>query len=456
MKADRTKLPAPGPASAVHLPSIRKETLGNGLAVWTVAHNSVPVVSFMLVVPAGSAQDPAGLAGLASLTGDMLDEGSGARSAIDMHDALARIGAQFDTEVGVDASSLSLTTLTTWQAKGLTLLADMSTRPALVEAEVDRVRQLRVNRLGQLRDLPQFVAQQAFTRFIFGDHPYGHLPVGNQQTLGAATGEAVRAFHRRVFVPQGTTLVAVGQAPHEELLAAVTEAFGGWEAAPEALGHVPAVIAEPPDQPPFGRLALVHRAAAAQSELRIGQVAAARNTPDYHALLVLNTVLGGQFISRINMTLRQKKGYTYGARTAFEFHRLRGPFAFQSSVHSQVTADALREAMSEIEAIRGTRPATAAEIETAKAALTQGYARNFETAQQVARAVAQLALFGLPDDYFEQFVPRVNAVTADDVLRVAREYLNPDRMGIVIVGDRDVVEPGLAALPYGDPVPIPA
>jgi zinc protease len=168
----------------------------------------------------------------------------------------------------------------------------------------------------------------------------------------------------------------------------------------------------------------------------------------------LNTVLGGQFISRMNMHLRQKKGYTYGARTAFEFRRRRGPFGFQSSVQSRVTADALRDAMEEIAAIRDARPATAEEIRTAKAALTQGYARNFETAQQVARGVAQLALFGLPDDYFEQFVPRVNAVTAEDVLRVAREYLDPERMAIVIVGDRDVVETDLAALPYGAPIPL--
>jgi predicted Zn-dependent peptidase len=454
MTIDRTKLPAPGPAPAVHLPSIRKDRLPNGLAVWTVEHDSVPVVTFVLVVPAGSAQDPPGLAGLASLTGDMLDEGSGDRTAIDMHDALARVGAQFDTEVGVDATLVSLTTLTDWQARGLTLLADMTVRPALAEAEVDRVRQLRLNRLAQLRDLPQFVGQQAFTHFLFGDHPYGHLPVGSQETLGAATGDAVRTFHRQVFVPDGSTLVAVGRATHEELLAAVTDAFGDWKAAGDAVDHLPAELPEPPDRPPFGRIALVHRPAAAQSDVRIGQVTAARDTPDYHALLVLNTVLGGQFISRVNMHLRQKKGYTYGARTAFEFRRRRGPFGFQSSVQSRVTADALRDAMDEIAAIRGERPATADEIRTAKAALTQGYARNFETAQQVARAVAQLALFGLPDDYFEQFVPQVNAVTADDVLRVAREYLDPERMAIVIVGDRDVVESDLNALPYGAPIPL--
>lgn len=456
MTVDRSRLPVAGPAPVVHLPTIQKSALANGLAVWTVEHNSVPVVTFVLVVPAGSAQDPPGLEGLASLTGDMLDEGSGPRSAIDMHDALARIGAQFETEVGVDASFVVLTTLTQWQPRGLALLADITTRPALAEAEVTRVRQLRLNRLAQLRDLPPFVAQQVFTRFLFGDHPYGHLPVGSPKTLAAATGEAVRTYHRRVFVPRGATLVAVGSAPHRELLAAVKEAFGGWQPDRDAVDHVPAEIPDPADRLPAGRIALVHRAGAAQSELRAGRIAAARDTPDYHPLLVLNTILGGQFISRINMNLRQKKGFTYGARTAFEFHRRRGPFVFQSSVQSRVTADALREAMGEIGAIRDERPPTAEEIETAKAALTLGYGRNFETAQQVARAVAQLALYGLPDDYFEQFVPRVNAVTVEDLRRVAQAYLDPDRMGIVVVGDRDVVGPGLSSLGYGEPVALAA
>ncbi|MDE3153457.1 MAG: insulinase family protein [Acidobacteriota bacterium] len=447
MSVDRTRLPVSGPAAAPRLPEVRRTRLSNGLAVWTAGHHSVPVVTVVLVVPAGAAQDPADRPGLASLTGDMLDEGSGARSAIDMHDALARIGAQFDTEVGADATLVAITTLSRHLAAGLDLLADVVLRPSLAAGDFERVRRLRLNRLQQLRDLAPFVAERAFARWIYGTHPYGHVPVGDETALAALTLDEVRGFHARMFVPEGATVIAVGDAPHASLVAAVEAAFGGWRA--PAGVHGPSDLPEPPADPPAGRLALVHRPAAAQSELRIGQVAAARDTPDYHALLVLNTILGGQFISRINMNLRQTHGYTYGARTAFDFRRRRGPFQFESSVQSSVTADALREALGELEAIRGPRPATADEIETARTALTRGYARNFETAQQVARALSQLALYGLPDDYFQQFVPRVEAVGEAEVLRVARDYLHPDRMGILIVGDRDVVAPGLAPLQAG-------
>ncbi len=419
MTVDRTRLPVSGPVAAPRLPEVRRTRLPNGLAVWTAEHHSVPVVTVVLVVPAGAAQDPLERPGLASLAGDMLDEGSGARSAIDMHDAFARIGAQFDTEVGADATLVALTTLVRHRDRGLALLADVTLRPTLAEDEFERVRRLRVNRLRQLRDLAPFVAERAFARWLYGDHPYGHVPVGDETALAAMTIDDVRRFHRRVFVPDGATVIAVGDAPHEEMVAALAEAFGGWDAGD---ARVPVELPEPPDDPPAGRLALVHRPAAAQSELRIGQVAAARATPDYHALLVLNTILGGQFISRINMNLRQAKGYTYGARTAFDFRRRRGPFQFESSVKSSVTVDALREALGELEAIRGTRPATVDEIEAARTALTRGYARNFETVQQVARAMSQLALYALPDDYFQQFVPRVDAVSEADVLRVAREY----------------------------------
>ena len=454
MIADRSRLPAAGAAASVRLPAIHKTRLPNGLAVWTVEHRNVPVVCCLLVVPAGSAQDPPGLDGLASLAGDMLDEGTGDLSALGVSDRLARLGAQFETEIGVDATLVALTTLSHSLARGLALLADMTVRPRLAAEDFDRVRRLRLHRLTQLRDLPPFLAERAFARWIYGSHPYGHMPLGAEPTLQRMTVDDVRRYHRRVFVPDGSTLIVVGDGTHDALAAAVAEAFGGWQATGD--GHVPVDLPEPPDRLPSGRVALVNRTGAAQSELRIGQVAVARDTPDYHALLVLNTVLGGQFISRINMNLRQAKGFTYGARTVFDFRRHRGPFVFLTSVKSSVTGEALREAMAEIEAIRGGRPATPEEVRTAAAALTLGYGRNFETAPQVAQALSQLALYGLPDDYFEQFVPRVVAVTAPEVLRVAQQHLDPDRMALLVVGDRAVVEPALAALPYGAPTILPA
>jgi predicted Zn-dependent peptidase len=205
---------------------------------------------------------------------------------------------------------------------------------------------------------------------------------------------------------------------------------------------------EPPATPP-DRLALVHRHGSAQSELRIGHAAVTRSTPDYHALIVLNMVLGGQFVSRINLNLREDKGFTYGARTAFDFRRGRGPFVLQVSVQTDATVEAISESLAELAAIRGARPASAEELVLARAALTRGYPRGFETAEQVARAAAQLALYSLPDDYFSQFVPRVSAVDSSDVTRVAREHLDPARLVTVVVGDREKIGASLARLDLG-------
>src|SRR5262249_27857764 len=201
---------------------------------------------------------------------------------------------------------------------------------------------------------------------------------------------------------------------------------------------------------------VVPRPKAPQSELRIGHVAVARDTPDYHALSLANAVLGGQFVSRINLNLREDKGFTYGARTSFEFRRRPGPFVLQASVETAATAQAIKESIGEIGGIRGPRPITADELSFGIAALTLGYARNFETADQISRAVMQLALYNLPDDYYEQFVPNVERVTRDDVSRVMTKHVDPARLTTLVVGDLDVIGPDLASLGFGDPLVLSA
>jgi zinc protease len=209
-------------------------------------------------------------------------------------------------------------------------------------------------------------------------------------------------------------------------------------------GRVP-----PPEAPPR-RILLLDRPGAPQSELRIGHPGVARRSPDYHPLLVMNTLLGGHFVSRINLNLRERKGYTYGARTAFEFRRGAGPFLFQASVQTSATADAIRETLDELDAVRGRRPATAGEIDTARAALTRGFPRSFETTTQIARAIAQLVVYELPADAYEQFVPRVNEVGPELATEVAHRHLDPGRMLVVVVGDRGAIEASLRDLHIGD------
>jgi len=448
MGADRTKLPTLGPEHPFTFPKIHRTTLANGLRICTVEHRQVPLVSVLALVPVGAAADPPERPGLAAITGDMLDEGSGDRSALDIHEALGRIGAQLDLDVGHDATVLGLTTLERYLDRGLELVRDMLIRPRFEQREFDRVRDLRLNRLLQLKDMPPSLADRAFTQLLYRHHPYGHLPIGSEGSLRNLMIRDISTFHRRAFLPARTTVIAVGDASHDSLTAAVVRAFEGWKA--ESGDPIAEPDTFPAPVPPATRLALVHRSGAAQSELRIGHVALARRSPDYHAALVANMILGGQFVSRINMNLRENKGYTYGARTSFEFRRAPGPFVLHASVQGDATADALREAIGEIRAIRGDRPVTRQELELGRASLTRGYPRSFETADQVARAAAQLALYDLPDDYFTSFVPTVLALKEDDVTAIAAKHIDPSRLLTVVVGDRDKILPSLKALELGD------
>jgi zinc protease len=443
---NRSKLPEPGPARPFGLPAIEKSVLSSGLRVWTVRHAQIPILSFILLIDKGAATDPAGQDGLAALTADMLDEGSGDRSAIQMHEALALIGAQFDTDIGSDATAVSVTSLGRVAARALSLAADMVVRPALREFDFDRVRQLRLHRLKQLRDSPSAVADRTFLTLLYGDDPYGHSPIGSESSLAALTIDDVRAFHRREVVPGAATLIAVGDCEHEAVIRLADQVFAGWTpgaAPPSRIGPVTPAEAV--------RLAVVPRPNAPQSELRIGQIAAARLTPDYHALALANAILGGQFVSRINLNLREDKGFTYGARTAFEFRRRRGPFVLQASVQSAATARAIEESLGEISAIRGPRPVSPDELSFGIAALTRGYARNFETADQIGRAVMQLALYDLPDDYYAEYVARVESVTCGDVSRVMTDYLDPARLTTVVVGDPAAFAGELDRLGLGAP-----
>lgn len=448
MAANRTQLPALGPERPFTFPEIHRTTLANGLRICAVEHHQVPLVAILVLVPVGASADPPERPGLAAITGDMLDEGSADRSALDVHEALGRIGAQLDLDVGHDATVIGLTTLERYLDRGLELVRDMIMRPRFEQREFDRVRDLRINRLLQMKDMPPSLADRAFTQLLFRNHPYGHLPIGSEGPLRSLMIRDISTFHRRAYLPSQTTVIAVGDASHGVLTSAVARAFDGWKVeAGEPIAD-PDTFPVPP--PPASRIALVHRGGAAQSELRIGHVALARQSPDYHGALVANMILGGQFVSRINMNLREDKGYTYGARTVFEFRRAPGPFVLHASVQADATADALREAIGEIRAIRGERPVTRQELELGRASLTRGYPRSFETADQVARAAAQLALYRLPDDYFTRFVPKVLALSEDDVTAIAAKHLDPDRLLTVVVGDRDKILPSLKALDLGD------
>jgi zinc protease len=456
MAVDRSQLPTVGADPSFTFPAIVHHTLPNGLRVRAVEHRSVPVITFVLQLVGGSGSDDTGQEGLAALVADMVDEGTGSLSAIDVSDALARIGAEYDVDVGSDATTFSLTTLARFADRGASLLASLVTAPSMREADFDRVRQLRLDRLRQLKDLAPAVAERAFLRLVYGVHAYGHLPIGTDETLRGLRLSDVVEMHQARYQPSAGTLVVTGAMSATDLIEIAGRAFGSWDgAASAAHAATGAAAAQFPDPSP--RLAIVPREGAAQSELRIGHLSARRDTPDYPALLVMNAVLGGQFVSRVNLKLREEKGYTYGARTGFDWHKGLSPFTLQASVHTAATADAIKDSLAELDAIRGSRPPTHDELTLAKASLTRGYPRNFETAQQVARAVAQLALYGLPDSYFAEFIPKANAVSEAELMQAAARYLAPDRLTILIVGDYASIGESLATLQMGSPevLPIP-
>jgi predicted Zn-dependent peptidase len=419
--------------------------------VRTVEHHGVPLVIFVLQISGGSGADERGREGLVALTADMVDEGTGDLTAIDISDALARIGGEYEVGVGPDATTFALTTLVRFAHRGARLLSDMVTRPSLKESDFERVRQLRLDRIRQMADSASTVADRTFLELMYGEHPYGHLAIGRTESLRRLRLSDAAAVHAGLFWPSRTTLVVAGAMTHAELREAAEIAFGNWtDGGDQGVGLPAAADIEPKGQPGT-TLAVVAREQAAQSELRIGHLSARRTTPDYSSLLVMNAVLGGQFMSRINLKLREEKGYTYGARTGFDWRRGLSPFSVQTSVATLATADSIRDSVIEIEAIREMRPPSENELELAKSSLTRGYPRNFETARQVAYSVAQLALYGLPDSYFEQFVPRIEAVGAEDVVRVARQYLDPRRLTTLVVGDFAATAESLQTLGLGEP-----
>ncbi len=435
MTVDRQRLPEPTETRGLRFPDITRSTLAPGFNLWTVERNDLPLVHLLWLWHAGSAVDAASACGLASLTADMLDEGTVDLTMPRLHDALARVGGQLDTDIGHDATVLSLTALSAHRARAVGLLVGMAEHPRLEDSDFERVRSLRLNRVRQLRYSASALADLVTMRHLYGAHPYGRPTIGTEESLPGFDVDLVRARHE-LYRRTPVTLVAVGDITHAEC-----ERLVRAELTPAARSTVTEPEGELPAAGP--RMVFVPRQGSAQSEVRVARVGAARDTPDYHALVVTNTLLGGAFVSRINSKLREEKGVTYGARSSFQFYRRPGPFVVQCSVQSDATAASVVDILTELEDLGGQRAVTEAELRSAQGALTRGYARGFETAEQVARSAAQLALFDLPADTFDRFVDRVEAVTAADVTRLARTWLDRQAMRAVVVGDPVSARQGL-------------
>jgi zinc protease len=438
--ANRFDTPAVLPPGPVTLPPIERSVLPNGIRVWTLPHNALPVVAVSVLIDAGTADDPVDLPGLGAMTADMLDEGAGGRDSIHIAEALADLGATLDVHASPDVTSAQVWTVRHHLDGAMRLLADVVSKPHLDAADLTRVRELRLSRLQQLRRSAASAAERVLAAALYGAHGYGHPGLGYTTSVSRMTVDDVRAHYARYFVADRVTLIAAGDVRHADLVAVAADAFGAWQT-----GVVTPFVDAPLPAPAAPRVLFVERDGAPQSELRIGHLAVSRATPDYHALVLLNAGLGGSFSGRLNQRLRQQLGFTYGARSEFDMDRRAGSFVCETSVQADKTADSVREIHALIDAVRATQPLEGEELELARGSLTSGYARSFETPRQLSGALAQLAVYRLPDDTFNTFVPRMQQVTAAEVHAAAKAHLDPTHLVSVVVGDPQYRE-SLAAL----------
>jgi predicted Zn-dependent peptidase len=442
---DRSHPPAPAPPPQLDLPEIQKRTLSNGLTVWLVERHEVPLVQVNVVVRAGAGDDPAGKFGTASLTAAMLDEGAGTRSALELADAVEFLGADLATASSFDSSAVRLNVPVAGVGEALPLLADVTMRPTFPAMELERLRQERLTALLQARDDPGSIAQMAFARVVFGAmHRYGTGTVGTEATLKAFSTSDLAAFHAAYYQPANAVLVVVGDIKPDAVMPQLEKHFGGWKAGAAAPRRTP-VAAAP--QLAKGQITIVDKTDAEQSQIRIGWVGVPRSTPDYFPLLVLNTILGGSFTSRLNQNLREEHGYAYGASSGFDMRLSAGPFVAGAGVQTDKTAEAIREFFNELNGI--VQPIAAEEIARAKNYIALGFPSEFETSADLSRRLEELIVYQLPDNYFERYIANVQAVTAAEIQRVAKTYIQPERFAVVVVGDRKTIEPGIRALNLG-------
>ena len=439
----RGDVPPPGPPRPLQVATPASAVLPNGLTLILSERRGLPIVAANLVLKTGSDANPADRPGLANFVAAMLDEGTATRSAPQIADEVARLGASLTTGSSTDATTISGRSLSKNFPATLDLIADIALRPSFPAEEVERQRASRLAQLVQQRDSPAQVAGQVMAAALYGArHPYGHTELGTEASNKTMTREEMRAFWQQHFVPNNAALVVAGDISVTELRALADKAFGAWQ--PGA-----------PPRPSLGapettraRLVIVDKPGTPQTQLRVASIGAARSSPDYRALQVMNNALGGLFSGRINMNLRERRGYSYGAYSQFLFRRSAGPFVVAGGIRTDATAPAVTEIFNEIAGmIAG--PMGADELQKAKEALANSLPGAFETSVSAVNSFSNIFIYDLGLDYYTRHAQEVRAVTAEQALEVARKYLVPGRLVVIAVGDRPTIEPELRKLDLG-------
>lgn len=442
---DRSQPPELLPPPALHLPPVQIGRLANGATIHLVEMHQVPLVQITLRVRAGARYE-GGRSGLAAFTVGMLDEGAGKRDAAAIAAEAGYLGANLTTETGWDVATVSINTPRRTLAGALDLMADVALRPTFRTADVRRERDLRIAEILEESGQPGAMADLTFNAVVFpADHPY-HRPLnGDSASVASFDSALVQGFYRRAFQPDQAEFVVTGDITLAEAERELVRRFGSWRS--DRMGRLKAAEASTSEPAPTA-VTLVAKPGAAQSVIIIGGPGVARSTPDYAAIEVMNTILGGSYSSRINQNLRETRGYTYGAFSDFIYRPLPGPFEASSAVRTDVTDSALVQFFAEFKSIRDSA-VTSTELTRATNYITLGLPGQFETTGQMARQIGTLLTFGLPMNYFDSYSRKIMAVSAADVQRVARRQLDPARVTVVVVGDLDRIRPGIEALGLG-------
>ncbi|MBL7856673.1 MAG: insulinase family protein [Cyclobacteriaceae bacterium] len=440
-KPDRTTPPALSKAKNLQLPPIQRFSLSNGLPVILMEKHTVPLVQINLLIQTGSFDDPAGKEGLSNFAMDLLDEGAGAFSSLQLADEIEFLGANISTYSGSFASGINCAASSAKIEATLKLMTDIALNPTFAENEIERIRKNRLNGLLQNYDEPNIISRRAFDRLLYDKStPYGRFP--NEASIKTYSKDDLTAFHKTHFVTGNSTLIIVGDVTQQSITPVLEKYFGSFPK-----GQATTAVKPVPQQVKGRQIYIVDKPGAAQSVIRIGRIGVPRNAPDQDNIEVMNTILGGSFASRLNTNLRETHGYSYGAGSAFSFWKIPGPFIASSSVQTDVTGPALGEFFVEFKKIR--QPLPDADLTRGKNYEALGYAGNFETSRDIASALVDLVLYQLPDNYFNTYVEKILAVNKKGVEAAAKKYIVPENMLIVIVGDKAKIEAGVQKLNLG-------
>ena len=434
--------PQPLAAREIKFPPYEIQTLPNGLQVVVVMHHEQPVVTMRLLVRAGTSSDTREKLGLAHLSASLLDQGTKTMSAQEMNDAVDFIGGAMGAGAGTDLTFVNMVVMKDSFETGLRMLSDMARQPAFATAEIERQRQQMLSGQKVSAEDPGHIANSVFDRLVYGFHPYGMPENGTPQTLAALTRDDLLAFHTRFFVPNNAILAIVGDVTAEEAFTTAKKTFGDWQKR-----DLPAqTFVGPPD--PTRRVIVVNKPDAVQTEVRVGHIGIPRTHPDYMAVNLAIRILGGEGSNRLHQILRTERGLTYGAQANMDTLKESGDFQAETNTRSDATGEVLRLIVDEFWRLQRERVGER-ELDGAKAYLTGSFPLTIETPESIAMQVVNALFYGLPLSDLQNFRERVNAVTPDDIQRVAKALLRPDRLSVVLVGNSAAFASQLRGVGFG-------